>query len=159
MKYFDAEKLKAFRTENHFSQSEIASQLFVSRTVISNWENGKSQPDSAQLERLESLYLHSFSKENTKLINKVKGIVCYFLVLCSICTVCIGSYWYSSIPTIGLLLVCMLCIYKKGLPGLWLVLVIATLIFTFLHYIELHYGFLLKAPVYTTYRDAIQAYM
>ena len=54
MKHFDAEKLKAFRTENHFSQSEIASQLYVSRTVISNWENGKSQPDSAQLNQLES---------------------------------------------------------------------------------------------------------
>lgn len=159
MKHFDAEKLKAFRTENHFSQSEIASQLYVSRTVISNWENGKSQPNLAQLNQLENLYLQSFSKENAKLINKVKGIVCYFLGLCSVCAVCIGSYKYTSVPTIGLLLVCMLCIYKKGLPGLWLVLVIATLIFTFLHYIELHYGFLLTAPVYTTYRDAIQVHM
>lgn len=55
MKHFDAEKLKAFRTENHFSQSEIASQLFVSRTVISNWENGKSQHN-----KINMIYLQAF---------------------------------------------------------------------------------------------------
>jgi len=48
--------LKHKRKEHHYSQSDLAQILFVSRQVISNWERGKSLPNYELLFCLSSLY-------------------------------------------------------------------------------------------------------
>ena len=37
--------IKKFREEKNMTQEQLAEKLFVTRQAVSNWENGKSQPD------------------------------------------------------------------------------------------------------------------
>jgi transcriptional regulator with XRE-family HTH domain len=46
------DKLKQYRIENHLSQEELASKLFISRTLISKWENGVIYPSYSNMEKL-----------------------------------------------------------------------------------------------------------
>ncbi|EGO5088673.1 helix-turn-helix transcriptional regulator, partial [Enterococcus faecalis] len=39
------EKIKIARNNKDFTQEELANQLNVSRTAVSNWENGRNYPD------------------------------------------------------------------------------------------------------------------
>ncbi|EGO2744207.1 helix-turn-helix transcriptional regulator, partial [Enterococcus faecalis] len=38
------EKIKIARNNKDFTQEELANQLNVSRTAVSNWENGRNYP-------------------------------------------------------------------------------------------------------------------
>ncbi len=40
-----AKSIKKIRVQNNLTQEEVASKLFVTRQTVSNWENGKTQPD------------------------------------------------------------------------------------------------------------------
>ena len=53
MKFKD--KLKQYRIENHLSQEELASKLFISRTLISKWENGVIYPSYSNMEKLSQI--------------------------------------------------------------------------------------------------------
>ena len=70
MKFKD--KLKQYRTENGISQEELANKLFVSRTLISKWENGVIYPSYVNMEKLAQTMNVSidylFSNEEAKLI-------------------------------------------------------------------------------------------
>ena len=49
------DKLKKFRSENNLTQEELAENLYVSRTLISKWENGVIYPSSSNMEQLAKL--------------------------------------------------------------------------------------------------------
>ncbi|EGO9362418.1 XRE family transcriptional regulator, partial [Enterococcus faecalis] len=43
------EKIKIARNNRGFTQEELVNQLNVSRTAVSDWENGRNYPDSKTL--------------------------------------------------------------------------------------------------------------
>lgn len=50
------EKLRNARIDNNLKQSEVAALLNVKKNTISNWENGKSNPDIDSLVELCKIY-------------------------------------------------------------------------------------------------------
>jgi len=50
------EKLKVCRTENKFTQADIAKEMHVSRKTISGWETGRNYPDLGSIVRLSEIY-------------------------------------------------------------------------------------------------------
>lgn len=148
MKHFDAEKLKAFRTENHFSQSEIASQLYVSRTVISNWENGKGIPDKEQILKLESALGVSLCKEDSKseIIKDVKDYLLYpgLLILCAYLSSLFNYSAYSIVLSIGTIVF----VWKKKMSRVWLIFTIGMFLFIFLSYLDIQYHCFSTGHVY-----------
>ena len=48
--------IKKFRSEKGFTQEELAEQLHVTRQAVSNWENGKTQPDIETLSNLAAFF-------------------------------------------------------------------------------------------------------
>lgn len=50
------EALKNHRVTKKMSQEEVATKILVTRTSISNWETGKTVPDSLNLLKLSTLY-------------------------------------------------------------------------------------------------------
>lgn len=53
--YF-GEKLKRLRLEQHLTQEELASKLFVTRTAVSKWETGKGFPAIDSLKAIADLF-------------------------------------------------------------------------------------------------------
>lgn len=49
------DNLKKYRRQKGYSQSELASKLFVSRQCISKWEKGVTQPDLETLNKISEL--------------------------------------------------------------------------------------------------------
>ncbi len=49
------DEIKQIRSERDLSQSELAEQLGVSAGTVSNWERGKSRPESDKLDQLQDL--------------------------------------------------------------------------------------------------------
>ena len=49
-------QIKQQRQQLGLTQADVASQLFVTRQTISNWEQGKSYPDLNMLVRLREVY-------------------------------------------------------------------------------------------------------
>jgi DNA-binding transcriptional regulator YiaG len=52
---FDGQAIKDLRDELDLSQSDLAEKLDVSPGTVSNWETGKSQPDSDTVEKIKAL--------------------------------------------------------------------------------------------------------
>lgn len=50
------EKLEFYRNEMNLSQEELGNIINVTKATISNWENGKSFPDSNKLLELAKLF-------------------------------------------------------------------------------------------------------
>lgn len=46
------DKLKDLRTKANLTQEDLANQLFVSRTLISKWENGERYPNKENIARI-----------------------------------------------------------------------------------------------------------
>lgn len=51
-----SQRLKELRINHQLTQEELAKEIFVSRQTISNWENGKVQPDIENLFLLSDFY-------------------------------------------------------------------------------------------------------
>lgn len=49
------DNLKKYRIDNHYSQSDLATKLFVTRQCISKWEKGITQPDLETLARISDI--------------------------------------------------------------------------------------------------------
>ncbi|WP_122645048.1 helix-turn-helix transcriptional regulator [Enterococcus mediterraneensis] len=56
------ERLKKLRIAHQLTQEELAQKIFVSRQTISNWENGKGQPELENLLLLSELYQISINE-------------------------------------------------------------------------------------------------
>ena len=51
-----ANSIKKLRQENQLSQEQLAEQLHVTRQAVSNWENGRTQPDIDTLTQLAGVF-------------------------------------------------------------------------------------------------------
>lgn len=67
--------IKFFREKKNITQSELADKLSVTRQAVSNWENGKTEPDIEMLNKIASVLeisieelIYGFKRE-TKIIN------------------------------------------------------------------------------------------
>ena len=67
--------IKFFREKKDITQSELADKLCVTRQAVSNWENGKTEPDIEMLNKIASVLEISIEeliyvfKRETKIIN------------------------------------------------------------------------------------------
>ena len=50
------EKIAQLRTKNNLSQEELANRLFVSRALVSKWENNNRRPNYENLKNLAALF-------------------------------------------------------------------------------------------------------
>lgn len=48
--------IKKYRTEKNMTQDALAEKLCVTRQAVSNWENGRTQPDVETLEKLAEVF-------------------------------------------------------------------------------------------------------
>ena len=48
--------IKTVREEKHMTQDQLAEQLHVTRQTVSNWENGKTEPDVDTLTRIAEVF-------------------------------------------------------------------------------------------------------
>lgn len=90
------QRLKELRLEHQLTQEELAQKIFVSRQTISNWENGKGQPDLENLILLSEYYQVSLtelvegplpSQDQPKFFVARRFLISY-LVLCLIALIC-----------------------------------------------------------------------
>lgn len=51
-----AETLRHLRIEHKLSQKELANKLFVDRSSIANWENGRRIPDESTIARIADIF-------------------------------------------------------------------------------------------------------
>lgn len=51
-----ANSIKTLRKEKQLSQEQLAEELHVTRQAVSNWENGKTQPDIDTLTQLAGFF-------------------------------------------------------------------------------------------------------
>lgn len=49
-------KIARLRTEHDMSQEELADQLFVSRDLVSKWENNKRRPDRMMIQQICEIF-------------------------------------------------------------------------------------------------------
>ncbi|WP_461224894.1 helix-turn-helix domain-containing protein [Lacticaseibacillus suihuaensis] len=69
------ERLKKARATTAMTQAQVAANLHVTRTTISNWETGRSYPDIASLITLSNLYglsLDTLIKEDHRMIDDLR---------------------------------------------------------------------------------------
>lgn len=68
--------LRKLRTDKKLTQDQLAEQLHITRQAVSNWENGKTQPDIDTLTQIAEFYDVSieriiYGKEKKKFYFKV----------------------------------------------------------------------------------------
>lgn len=145
MKNFNAESFKNVRIQKQLSQEDIATKLFVSRTTVSNWENGKAEPNSKQLKQLEDILKVSLRKGNIQAYRKYLRIIAD---ACIVIALMACSYFYVSLVTIFLLAGSLVFIYKRHMSSIWYIAVISLLVIVGLKYMEIHYGYLMQSPIF-----------
>ena len=145
MKNFNAESFKNVRIQKQLSQEDIATKLFVSRTTVSNWENGKAEPNSKQLKQLEDILKVSLRKGNIQAYRKYLRVMAD---ACIVIAIMACSYFYVSLVTIFLLAGSLVFIYKRHMSSIWYVAVISLLVIVGLKYMEIHYGYLMQSPIF-----------
>ncbi|MBQ8545853.1 MAG: helix-turn-helix transcriptional regulator [Clostridia bacterium] len=66
------ERIKQFRAEKNLTQNDLADKLFVSRTLISKWENGVVYPNAQNMAKLAELMnvevTELLSEQETKML-------------------------------------------------------------------------------------------
>ncbi|WP_407889481.1 helix-turn-helix transcriptional regulator [Levilactobacillus sp. N40-8-2] len=102
--------LISHRKQQHWTQTDLADHLYLSRQTISNWENGRTYPDIKSLILLANLYhvtVDELVKEDLKTIQSqthqhhlklviTGAIVCLILVY----GLFIGLHWLPMVPTV-----------------------------------------------------------
>lgn len=51
-----SDNIKKYRTENNITQENLAERLNVTRQAVSNWENGKTEPDIETLTKMAQIF-------------------------------------------------------------------------------------------------------
>jgi len=99
--------IKENRTAKNMTQEDLANEFFVSRPLISKWENGRSYPDLEQLIKLSDFFdltldeLMRGDKKMTKKLNltiKRKPIFIGIIILLFITIISIGYFLWSEHP-------------------------------------------------------------
>ena len=135
------DKLKKYRVENNISQEELSSKLYVSRTLISKWENGVVYPSASNMEKLaelmqvdinyllsneetKSLTLNANSKQEISFTKKVIYIISLILLTVVITLLIVGYIFpqdltrpsdvYNSVNTIT-----VICFILKTFGGIF----------------------------------------
>ncbi len=149
------EKLKIYRVDNNITQSELANKLFISRTLISKWENGVVYPSAENMEKLaklmnvdvntllseeetKMLVLNSNSKNDISIFQKIVYIISLVLVSSGITLLIVGFVFpsdltrpddiYNSVNTIT-----VICFIMKVVGGVMaLIGVLSSVIITFI---------------------------
>ncbi|EGS7958150.1 helix-turn-helix transcriptional regulator, partial [Enterococcus faecalis] len=70
------EKIKIARNNKDFTQEELANQLNVSRTAVSNWENGRNYPDLKILIQISdtlNISIDKLLKDDLEFIKKIES--------------------------------------------------------------------------------------
>lgn len=70
-----ADKMKAYRHQQAWTQKEVAKRLSISRKTISSWENSRSYPDIFMLVQISDLYhvsLDDLLREDHEMIDNYK---------------------------------------------------------------------------------------
>ena len=65
------EMIKEARELLRLKQWEVADELNVARTTISNWECGRSQPDLDTLRKLSAVLQHDLYSDHSEIISIV----------------------------------------------------------------------------------------
>ncbi|MBO5068362.1 MAG: helix-turn-helix transcriptional regulator, partial [Clostridia bacterium] len=85
------ELIKKYRQDNDLTQQELANKLFVTRSAVAKWEQGRGFPSEDILEKLSQLInvpteqllsekeLRSLTVENTNIVKKHKNFL-YFII-------------------------------------------------------------------------------
>lgn len=80
------EKMQLLRKEKGLTQEELAEKLFISRTAISKWENGRGFPNLDSLKNIATLYSISIDelltiaeKENKSNIATIYHFIFYYV--------------------------------------------------------------------------------
>lgn len=109
------EKLQHLRTGKNLTQEQLAEQLYVSRTAISKWENGKGYPNIESLKCISKFFLVSIDEllsgeelitlaqtENNSNMNKIYSLIFGILDVMGIAFILlplygnpVGGYIYS----------------------------------------------------------------
>lgn len=71
--------IKEIRKNNNLTQKELADKLFVTYQAVSKWENNKSIPDIAILQKISELY--NIDLNNLTITNKKQSNKLYLLII------------------------------------------------------------------------------
>lgn len=102
--------IKEQRQKNNLTQEQLAQQFFVTRQLVSKWENGKSYPDLEQVVKLSDFFdlpLDYLLKDNQKMVDELtldtkkkkwlKGAVLLLGILAtSLTTILILTFWVNG---------------------------------------------------------------
>lgn len=76
--------IKEIRKNNNLTQKELADKLFVTYQAVSKWENNKSIPDIAILQKISELYnidLNNLTNKNKKNHNKLYLLIIIIILI------------------------------------------------------------------------------
>lgn len=76
--------IKEIRKNNNLTQKELADKLFVTYQAVSKWENNKSLPDIAILQKISELYnidLNNLTNTNKKKSNKLYLLIIIIILI------------------------------------------------------------------------------
>lgn len=130
-------RIKEKRQELGWTQSAVATKLFVTRQTISNWEQGKSYPDLSTLVKLSDMYhisIDSLLKGDSQLKNHLDQGRAYnaFSVLRGLIFILYGLFFliidqlsYSSLTTefcifAFVIIFCIACLYGEHVKPFFL---------------------------------------
>lgn len=76
--------IKEIRKNNNLTQKELADKLFVTYQAVSKWENNRSIPDIAILQKISELYnidLNNLTNTNKKKSNKLYLLIIIIILI------------------------------------------------------------------------------
>ena len=133
------DKLKQYRLENKLTQDELANQIFVSRTLISKWENGVLYPSAENMNKLsvimkedvnsllsddeaKMLVLENNAQNNLSIIQKILYIISLILISSGVTLLIVGFVIPSDLTrpediVNSVNTITVICIMFKSLGG------------------------------------------
>lgn len=133
------DKLKQYRLENKLTQDELANQIFVSRTLISKWENGVLYPSAENMNKLsvimkedvnsllsddeaKMLVLENNAQNNLSIIQKILYIISLILISSGVTLLIVGFVIPSDLTrpedvVNSVNTITIICIMFKSLGG------------------------------------------